>query len=371
MRIPWLNRKTRAFTLVEMLVVVAIIGILAALLLPTLVRGKQRAQRIECINNLKQIGTAFQVFAHDHSSRFPMEVPQAEGGSMELVQAGVSIYGPFYFSYRHFQTLANELVVPRMLVCPADADRAAAPSFGTLQNSNVSYFVGVYADYNLPNSVLAGDRNVTNSGATPSLLRGAYGLHWTRELHRFQGNVLFSDTHVAQLNNESAGSPVASASPVLFLPTVSSSPATMPGGPTIADNSGPSATPPAQDPPAAASRDAAQSPSPNSPAPTAPQPMPGGGMDTSTPRPHPGQPSTFADTNARETNRVDQPDAAAPSAAPAANDDDYQPPLLWLLGAVKGLVTKSVWWLLLLLLLLIGGGLYYYSRRKTRERRNL
>src|SRR4051812_20766968 len=109
MKSLWHSGKNRAFTLVEMLVVIAIIGVLAALLLPALTRGKQRAQRIQCIGNLKEIGTAFHLFAHDHQGKFPMQILQSEGGSEEYVIAGNNIGGTFYFSYRHLQALANEL----------------------------------------------------------------------------------------------------------------------------------------------------------------------------------------------------------------------------------------------------------------------
>jgi prepilin-type N-terminal cleavage/methylation domain-containing protein/prepilin-type processing-associated H-X9-DG protein len=73
------QNSDQAFTLVELLVVIAIVAVLAGLLLPALSRAKQKAQGISCLNNIRQMDLAWQMYAHDNQDRLALNYPEVYG----------------------------------------------------------------------------------------------------------------------------------------------------------------------------------------------------------------------------------------------------------------------------------------------------
>ena len=166
------NTNSRAFTLIELLVVIAIIAILAGMLLPALAKAKEKAQKARGINNLKQIGLAFRIFAEDHQGRFPHHVSTNEGGSAEF-----ALGSRVNEIWRHYQAMKDELSTPKIVVSPAPETekriiastfhdtlppRAARDTVLFNTNRNVSYFVGYDANETMPGTLLAGNRGITN-----------------------------------------------------------------------------------------------------------------------------------------------------------------------------------------------------------------
>ena len=198
MKLRLSNGRTTAMTLVEVLVVLAIVVGFIALTIPAPMHGR-KAVRINCVSNLKQTGIAYRLWANDHNDKYPMVVSVTNGGAMELVAGGDVA--------ANFLVMSNELSTPKILIFPADILRVWAANFSTLNNSNISYFVGLDVTNDThPQMLLSGDDNLAINGVPVESgvrqLPANVPVTWTGARHKFAGNIGMADGSVQQATSD-------------------------------------------------------------------------------------------------------------------------------------------------------------------------
>ncbi|HEX4083908.1 MAG TPA: type II secretion system protein [Chthoniobacteraceae bacterium] len=130
-------KRRAAFTLIELLCVIAIIAILASLMMPSLGTIRQKADSITCANNLKNIGVAVQGYLQDHDFYYP---------EIETDPASMAIYPAGYGNPQSMiQAFGNYGVTTKILQCPSDMKspdcsyNAIAASSGTAYASSYDW----------------------------------------------------------------------------------------------------------------------------------------------------------------------------------------------------------------------------------------
>jgi competence protein ComGC len=208
------RRRLAAFTRIELAVVLAVLAVLLLITLPLLANNARRSDQAGCLNNLRQIGIAFQTWGNDHEDRRPWFVPMNEGGAISN-----TFRSEAYFLY----TFLSNHIAPGVLIDPAEIapnkrraeNWAFTPNGGFLhssfKNNAVSYMLGLHTSFDA-NNILAADRHVQFDAARFCPVGGITAVvplgtgpafrGWTNNVHGIAGNLLGNDGHVEYASQE-------------------------------------------------------------------------------------------------------------------------------------------------------------------------
>jgi len=182
--------------LTEILIIIATLGVLAALLLPRIAAGTAQSRRLDCISNLKELGLAARMWSNDHDKSFPWQVSTNDRGVLEFASAGAAD--------RLILPLSKKLNSAQILACPSDKLRRPAETFGTFTSTNLSYFIGFDVLDDDPRMILCGDRNITGGQMTNNqlmLVDPNASLTWGTDMHVRAGNICLADGSVQQVKD--------------------------------------------------------------------------------------------------------------------------------------------------------------------------
>ncbi len=121
----------RGFTFVELLVVMALIGLLAAILLPALARAREAARRSSCQNNLKQWAIVFKMFAKENSGMFPLNSLHISAKDIPISKTRMSVYVGWWQIYPEYLPDAKPNGCPSSIQYP----KMAATDYSIPRNS--------------------------------------------------------------------------------------------------------------------------------------------------------------------------------------------------------------------------------------------
>lgn len=212
-----LARQRAGFTLIELLTVIAIIGILAAILIPTVSAVREKARQSSCLTNLRNWGTAINTYAVENRGNY--WVARDAAGNIPWTIAGPGSPNPYYAYFKNFRTLDDFLKCPSIaedlipgghtperaayvMVLPSIKGAVVSdPSRVPIQRATTPARTILMIERHFDttsNTFAATGNGVSYSVNQASQLRSIYGSQYRR--HNRGINVVFMDGHTARMS---------------------------------------------------------------------------------------------------------------------------------------------------------------------------
>jgi general secretion pathway protein G len=202
---PCEMRLKKAFTLVEILVVLGIITLLAAIIFPAFATVRGRARQTSCLSNLKQIGVAVGMYMQDYDGRYPRAVdPYDRSYPTTWTEFPVFSADIARFPLLN-EVLQPYLKSPQVFSCPADIGFDVAEFAGLPLDARPTSFKKFGSSYYYRTEVAAQDKGelaVQNLMGLNLVFDGAGNWHGTLIPRTRRYNCLFADFHVKNVNSE-------------------------------------------------------------------------------------------------------------------------------------------------------------------------
>lgn len=187
-----------AFTLVELLVVLAIIGVLAGLLLPVFLSARGKAREIVCISNLRQIGLSISMYAQDYDGLYPFAVDPADKYTPQIWSSE-----PQFQAQIQFMPLIQEALQPYtrsrdLFDCPADTGFTVEDFTGLPLDATPTSYRRFGTSYYYRTEIAfrhAGDASFQQASRVNVLFDGAGKWHGSLLPPVLRYCVLFADGH--------------------------------------------------------------------------------------------------------------------------------------------------------------------------------
>ena len=198
----YVGNKRSGFTLVELLTVIGIIAVLAAILFPVFATARGKAREIVCVSNLRQIGLSLKMYSQDYDELYPWAVDPTDKVTPEIWRTFPDFQAQIPFMPYLHECLQPYIKNADIFHCPADTGYSVEDFTGTPLDANPTSWLRFRTSYNFRTEISfrhAGENTFQNPAGINVLMDAAGKWHGGLITDRLRYNCLHGDGHAKNL----------------------------------------------------------------------------------------------------------------------------------------------------------------------------